>query len=58
MGKSIKVTVRIEPPLMAQIEDCLAAERGRGREITTAAFIRMAIRRAAAEEQLKRDPEN
>ncbi len=58
MGKSIQVSARLPAAMLAQIEEYLAAEMRQGREMTVAAFIRMAIRRALVEEQPKRGPEN
>ena len=50
MEKTVRITIHIEPDMQAGIDACMAQERRQGREITTAAFIRMAIRRAVAEE--------
>ncbi len=58
MDKSSKVTIRVEPELRAEIEDCLAAERRQGREMSVAAFIRMAVRRTVREEKQRLKPES
>lgn len=57
MGKSDRITVRIEPELRAEIEDLLRIEMNEGREMSVAAFIRMAVRRLVREEQQRAKPE-
>lgn len=57
MGKSDRVTVRIEPELRAEIEELLRIEMKQGREMSLAAFIRMAVRRLVREEQQRTKPE-
>ncbi len=51
MDKSGRITIRIEPELRAGIEDILRLEREQGREMSVAAFIRMAVRRLVREEK-------
>ena len=59
VDRSIRITVRVEPELMAEIEDLLRIEMEQGREMSVAAFIRMAVRRPVLEERqrLKMTPE-
>ena len=57
MGKSDRITIRIEPELRAEIEDLLRIEMKQGREMSVAAFIRMAVRRLVREEQQRAKPE-
>ena len=59
MGKSVRITVRFEPELQAEIEDLIRIEREQGRELSVAAFIRTAVRRLLREERqkLKLNPE-
>ena len=59
VDRSIRITVRVEPEPMAEIEDPLRIEMEQGREMSVAAFIRMAVRRLVLEEGqgLKMTPE-
>ena len=49
--KSVRITVRFEPELLAEIEDLLRIEREDGRDTSVAAFIRMAVRRLVRDER-------
>ncbi|MCY3878306.1 MAG: hypothetical protein OXF74_03890 [Rhodobacteraceae bacterium] len=51
MSKIDRITIRIEPELQVEIKNCLAAELAEGREMSTAAFIRMAVRRLIREQK-------
>ena len=59
VDKSVRITVRFEPELMAEIEDIRRIEMEQGREMSVAALIRMAVRRLVREERqrLKMNPE-
>ena len=57
MDKSERVSIRIEPELRAEVEEFLRIERERGREMSVAAFIRMAVRRMVREEKQRAKPE-
>ena len=58
MGKSIQVTARLPAAMVKEIEEYLAAELQDGRDMTVAAFIRMAIRRQLKQQhpQQETDP--
>ena len=51
MDKSERVSIRIEPELRAEVEELLRIEKERGREMSVAAFFRMAVRRMVHEEK-------